>query len=85
MLEELKKGDIYRWHYGIDTVYFKLLDIEETIEGTLLYIQPLYKSAEAGTEGERMYVLFEQVKVYLEESNVGEVAIEMLKDVGDSV
>lgn len=88
--EELEIGCIYRWHYGLDSVYFKLLEIEDTIEGILLHIQPLYKSGGIGTDGEQThvmftYVMFETVKKYLDVSNVGEIAIEMLKDVGDNI
>ena len=85
MAEELELGGIYRWHYGLDSVYFKLLEIENTIEGILLHIQPLYKSRGIGLEGEQTYVMFETVSKYLDVSNVGEIAIEMLKDVGDNI
>ena len=84
--EELKIGGIYRWHYGLDSVYFKLLEIENTIDGILLHIQPLYKSRGIiGVVDEQTDVMFETVNKYLDVSNVGEIAIEMLKDVGDNI
>jgi len=88
MAEELEIGGIYRWHYGLESVYFKLLEIEDTIDGILLYIQPLYKSSGIGLKDEKTYVMFETMKKYLNESNVGEIgeiAIEMLKDVGGNI
>jgi len=85
MAEELELGGIYRWHYGLDSVYFKLLEIENTIDGILLHIQPLYRSRGIGIDIEQSYVMFETVSKYLDVSNVGEIAIEMLKDVGDNI